>query len=94
MGFGSEWFNQLPKIIQDGKTIQLIPILFSVGINELQSYAETIAGKKASELQVDPIYLSSLIHLCCLQTGYHQFGEFREDGEVLQSGCCFGEWRF
>jgi hypothetical protein len=93
MGFGSEWFNQLPQIIQDGKTIQLIPIFFSVGINELQSYAETIAGKKASELQVifsppSPSLLTSP------RPGHHQFREFGKDGEVLQSRGCLREWRF
>ena len=40
------------QIIKGGKTIPVVPVLFSVGINELQSYAETMSGKKASALQV------------------------------------------
>eukprot|EP00602_Paraphysomonas_sp_CaronLab_P005236 CAMPEP_0185037556 /NCGR_PEP_ID=MMETSP1103-20130426/32166_1 /TAXON_ID=36769 /ORGANISM="Paraphysomonas bandaiensis, Strain Caron Lab Isolate" /LENGTH=1347 /DNA_ID=CAMNT_0027575597 /DNA_START=770 /DNA_END=4813 /DNA_ORIENTATION=- len=51
MGFISKWFESLPLVIREGKTIPVIPVMFSVGINELQSYAETVAGKRASALQ-------------------------------------------
>jgi hypothetical protein len=81
----------LLQIIQDGKTIPVVPVMFSVGINELQSYAETVNGKKASALQVR---LTGLVGSYLIaSSGHHQYGELGTNRELLQFGNSAGQGR-
>lgn len=51
LGFAPAAFQDLPELVKQGCGVAVVPVLFTVGVNELQTYAETMAGKKAFHLQ-------------------------------------------
>lgn len=51
LGFPPSQFHDLPALVKQGRGVAVVPVLFTVGINELQTYAETMAGKKVFHLQ-------------------------------------------
>jgi uncharacterized protein (UPF0212 family) len=59
LGFVPALFQDLPTMIKQGCGVAVVPVMFTVGINELQTYAETMAGKKVFHLQ-DLINMESL----------------------------------
>ena len=51
LGYSPELYNELPELLQRGCRIDVVPVMFTVGVNELQTYAERVVGKKALFLQ-------------------------------------------
>lgn len=61
LGVVASCFNALPISIQEGATIPVVPVMFTVGINELQSIAN-MSGSTALHLQ-EVINIESLCRL-------------------------------
>jgi hypothetical protein len=62
LGVNEEYFNTLPSIIQEGNTIPIVPVMFTVGVNELQSLANA-SNPNATHLQ-DVINAESVSRVC------------------------------
>lgn len=50
LSFNTWWYSRLPKSYQDGAEVRIVPLLFTQGINEMQSFANMV-GHHGIELQ-------------------------------------------
>jgi hypothetical protein len=79
LGVNEEYFNTLPSIIQEGNTIPIVPVMFTVGVNELQSLANA-SNPNATHLQ-DVINAESVSRVC----QYVQLMQRLADGQFHQT---------
>lgn len=79
LGVNEDYFNTLPSIIQEGNTIPVVPVMFTVGVNELQSLANA-SSPNATHLQ-DVINAESVSRVC----EYVQLLQKLADGQFHQT---------